>query len=75
MGKLLDRAAIIEVPQDDFHVSTSSQQVLLVRLLGAPADIEDIELVGRLKLLDRLYLRVGASIKQRRRRLVVVIHR
>ena len=40
MIKLLDWATIIQVPYDNFHICTRCQQVILVGLFRAPADVE-----------------------------------
>ena len=39
VSKLLDRASVIQVPNDDFHICTCCQQVILVRLFGTPIDV------------------------------------
>ena len=53
VGQLLDWALPVYVPNDDFHVSASCQQVVLVRLLGTPIDIEYVQFVSILKLFER----------------------
>ena len=53
VGQLLDWALPVYVPDDDFHIGTCRQQVVLVRLLGTPIDVEYVQFVSILKLFER----------------------
>ena len=53
VSKHLDGAFLIEIPNDDFHVGAGSEEVVFVRLFGAPIDVEYVKFVAVFELLTR----------------------
>lgn len=50
MAKLLDRCACIQVPNDNFVIEASRQQIVVIVAFGAPIDFEYVTLVPPLEL-------------------------
>ena len=74
VSKHLNGASLIQIPDYNFHVSTRSEQVVLIGLLGAPAYVKDVEYVTIFELFERLdSLVVPCRIEKRRRLPLIVV--
>lgn len=76
VGEHLNRASLVQIPDYHLHIRTCRQEVILVRLLGTPVDVENVENVAIFELFERFDLLMRAiSIEQSRRLTLVIVDR
>ena len=56
--KYLGWASVVKIPDYDFHVSTSCQQVILIGLFRTPIYVEDVRLMALFEFSERLHSRI-----------------